>query len=193
MKLIIGLGNPGDEYVKTRHNAGFMVVDRLAKRFDLTGDRSKFHALMRDGLIREQRCLLLKPMTFMNRSGLSVGEVMRFHKLSPQDLIIVVDDIALPAGAIRLRPDGGAGGHNGLTSIETALGSPQYPRLRIGVNAPGRIPQHDYVLGRFTATQWDAVDPAIDRACDCLEQWLTQPIEHVMSRFNNSETNSPDS
>jgi len=188
MKLIVGLGNPGPEYARTRHNAGFMVVDRLAARHALGGDKAKFHGLTLDGRVAGDKCLLLKPMTYMNKSGLSVGEAVTFFKLDPEaDVLVLVDDIALPTGSIRLRASGGAGGHNGLKDIQRVLGGNTYPRLRIGIDAPGRIPQIDYVLGKFSDDQTAALLPALDRACDAIECWISQGIEKAMSLYNASE------
>lgn len=187
MKLIVGLGNPGNEYAKTRHNAGFMALDRLASRHELANAKTKFHSGMLDGQIAGCRCILLQPMTFMNRSGLAVGEAVQFYKLDPQvDLLVIVDDVALPLGQIRLRQEGGPGGHNGLADIERVLGAPAYPRLRIGIDPPGRVPQSDYVLGRFTKSQFDQLDPALDRACNAIESWLTDGIDKAMSVHNAS-------
>jgi len=187
MKLIVGLGNPGPEYAKTRHNVGFMVLDRLAVRHQITGVRSKFHAGVLEGAIAGQRCVLMQPTTYMNRSGLSVGEAVAFYKLEPADVMIVVDDVALPCGRIRMRAEGSAGGHNGLSDVERALGTPAYPRLRIGVDTPGRIPQTDYVLGKFTGQQWPLVEAAIDRSCDAIACWITEGIAKAMTKFNSSE------
>ncbi len=185
MKLIVGLGNPGTQYTQTRHNAGFMAVDRLATRHGLTRPKTKFHAGVLEGLIADQRCLLMQPMTYMNRSGLAVGEAVRFYKLDPAvGLMIVIDDVALPAGQIRIRSGGGTGGHNGLADIERVLGTRDYPRLRIGIDSPGRAPQSDYVLGPFTPTQRDAIDPALDRACDAIEAWLAHGLDQAMNQFN---------
>jgi len=187
MKLIIGLGNPGNEYARTRHNAGFMAVERLAGRHGLSDQpaRAKFHGRMIEGSIGEHRCVLLEPMTFMNRSGLCVGEAVRFYKLEPdEDLLIVVDDVALPIGRIRLRAEGSDGGHNGLKDISRALGSDAYPRLRIGIDSPGSMSQIDYVLGRFTDEQADALAPALDSACDAVECWLSHGIDRSMSLYN---------
>ena len=188
MKLIVGLGNPGPEYVKTRHNAGFMVLDRLAARHNLTGAKARFHAGVLDGLIGGQRCTLVQPMTFMNRCGLAVGEAVQFYKVDPEaELMIVLDDVALPAGRVRVRAEGGTGGHNGLADIERALGSCAFPRLRLGIDAPGMVPQVDYVLGRFSPAQLERLEPAIDRACDAIECWLGQGIDKAMSLFNSAE------
>ncbi|MEX0774963.1 MAG: aminoacyl-tRNA hydrolase [Phycisphaeraceae bacterium] len=184
MKLIVGLGNPGTEYAQTRHNAGFMALDRLATRHGLTGPRTRFHAGVLEGPIAGGKCLLMQPMTYMNRSGLAVGEAVAFHKLEPRDLIIVVDDVALPCGRIRLRAEGSAGGHNGLSDVQRALGSTAYPRLRIGIDAPDRIPQHDYVLGRFTVVQLEQLKPALDAACDAIECWIKDGIDKAMTLYN---------
>ena len=187
MKLIVGLGNPGPEYEKTRHNAGFLAVDRLAERH-ARGQvaRARFHALTFDAdLPGAGKTMLMKPLTYMNRSGLSVGEAVRFFKLDPtQDVLVLVDDIALPAGAIRLRAEGGPGGHNGLIDVQRALGTSAYARCRIGVDAPGRVPQADYVLGRFSAEQWAAVEPALVAAADASEQWARAGVVSAMNAFN---------
>ena len=184
MKLIVGLGNPGADYAKTRHNAGFMAIDRLATRHGLSGARMKFHAGLLEGPIVGDKCVLLQPTTYMNRSGLAVAEAVRFYKLDIEDLMVLVDDVALPVGRIRLRSSGGAGGHNGLIDIEQKISTRDYPRLRIGIDPPGRIPQVDYVLGRFTAEQRDQLEPALDRAADAVECWIRDGIEKAMSLFN---------
>ncbi|MCX5660689.1 MAG: aminoacyl-tRNA hydrolase [Planctomycetota bacterium] len=187
MKLIIGLGNPGPEYAKTRHNAGFMVIERLARRHGMLGSpvRSKFHAEIIEGVVGIHRVALLSPVTFMNRSGLTVGEAVAFYKVDPtQNLMIIVDDLALDVGRIRLRAEGSAGGHNGLADVQRALGSTAYPRLRVGIDSRGRVPQVDYVLGRFSPDQFDRLDPALDLACDAIESWLKHGIAKAMSLFN---------
>jgi len=187
VKLIVGLGNPGPEYAKTRHNAGFMAVERLAQRHDITGVKTNFHAGVLDGLVAGHRCLLVQPMTYMNRSGLTVSEAMNFYKLEPQDLLVIVDEAALDVGTIRLRAGGSAGGHNGLKDIEAKLGTSDYPRLRIGVNSPTRASRKDFVLGRFSEEQLAELDPALDRACNCIECWLNDGIEKAMSLYNATE------
>lgn len=191
MKLIVGLGNPGPEYAGTRHNAGFMVLDRLARRCGVGGfdtARSRFHALAHEAVVAGQRCLLLEPITFMNRSGLTVGEAVTFYKIDPSaDLMVVVDDVALPSGKIRLRAEGSAGGHNGLGDIQRVLGSTAYPRLRMGIDTPGRVPQKDYVLSRFSSEQQPKIDAAVDAACDALECWVRDGIAKAMSLFNKAE------
>lgn len=188
MKLIVGLGNPGPEYANTRHNAGFMAIGRLAQRHGLRGAKEKFHARVIEGQVAGRRVMLMSPLTYMNRSGLAVGEAAAFHKIAPSGAMVIVDDFALPLGSIRLRASGGAGGHNGLADIERALGTIRYPRLRIGVGAPeieGRPVGHvEHVLGPFTDEQRKLLDPALDSACDAVECWLRQGIDLAMTRFN---------
>lgn len=188
MKLIVGLGNPGPAYDRTRHNVGFEVVDRLARRHvdpQRSAAKARFSGLLLEAEIGAERVLLLKPTTFMNRSGQSVAEAVRFHKLNPAtELLVVVDDVALPCGSIRLRPDGGAGGHNGLADIGEKLGGFEWPRLRIGVDAPGSIPQADYVLGRFRPDQQPAVEQSIEDAVAASACWAKDGLETAMNRFN---------
>lgn len=184
MHLIVGLGNPGSEYAKTRHNAGFMVLDRLANRHGITGVKSRFNAGVLDGQVAGHRCILAQPMTYMNRSGTTVSEAVNFYKLELKDLLVVVDEAALPVGTIRLRASGSAGGHNGLRDIEEKLGTEDYPRLRIGVESPTRASRKDFVLGRFTEEQLAELDPALERACDAIESWLKHGIGKTMSLFN---------
>jgi PTH1 family peptidyl-tRNA hydrolase len=190
MKLIVVLGNPGAQYEKTRHNVGFVVLDRLARRF--AGGaiaRSKFSGALLEADIHGERTLLLKPLTFMNRSGQAVAEAAGFYKLDPAaDLLIVVDDIALPCGAIRLRPDGGAGGHNGLLDVEQKLGTDRYPRIRIGVDSPGQIPQADYVTGLFRPEQVPLVEEAMETAAAAAVCWATRGIDEAMNQFNRRKT-----
>ena len=190
MKLITGLGNPGAQYDRTRHNVGFMVLDALADRlgwaagedFNRLG-RSKFEGLLLDGPLGGDKLTLLKPITFMNLSGRSVQAAMSFFKIKPADLLIVLDDLALPIGRLRIRKDGSDGGHNGLKDITRALGTPVYPRLRIGIDPPPpRIAGRDWVLGRFTADQEAELD--LPRAADACLSWATDGIDRAMNQFN---------
>ena len=198
MKLIVGLGNPGLQYAGTRHNVGFEVLDQLAVKlgwinkpdqFD-SQSRMKFDGLALDGSMRvssggDEKLLLLKPMTFMNLSGKSVQAAMAFYQVLPADIVIVLDDLALPCGRIRLRPGGSSGGHNGLKDIEHVLGTDQYPRLRLGIDpTPPRVPGRDYVLGRFTTEQRSRLEPAIDRSVGAMLSWIDKGIELAMSQFN---------
>lgn len=189
--MIVGLGNPGPEYTMTRHNAGFMVLDRLADaRAKGAVPKSKFNAAIVEFRLNtklgEEQVLLVKPTTFMNRSGAAVREVVNFYKVtSSKDLLVVVDDLYLPCGSIRLKPAGGTAGHNGLADIQRVLGHDQYPRLRIGIDQkPPVMSQSDYVLGRFTQEQWAAVDPSLTRAAQACEAFVTQGLDATMNQFN---------
>lgn len=201
MKLVVGLGNPGREYVGTRHNVGFEVVERLAKRLGWTSRDDEFTRLARskfDGLVMDGnaggvgKALLMEPTTFMNLSGRAVQAAMAFYGLSPEDVLVVLDDIALPVGRLRLRGSGSSGGHNGLKDIERALGTNAYSRMRIGIDPrPPQIEQKDYVLGRFTDEQRRTLSPTIDRAAEAAIVWMDKGIETAMNRFNadNIESN----
>ena len=193
MKLLVGLGNPGAEYVKTRHNAGFMAIDLLAERHGSgQAPRSKFNAMLLDAPVNGQRCLLMKPVTYMNRSGQAIAEACRFYKLDPsRDVLVLVDDVALPCGTVRLKATGGAGGHNGLTDIARKLGSENYARLRIGIDEkPPVMRLEDYVLGRFTEEQMDRLTPALKQAADAAEVFAAEGIDAAMNKFNTRNTTS---
>ena len=202
MKLVVGLGNPGKQYAGTRHNIGFDVVDALAAKLGWTVGRddfdrqarSKFDGFVMDGTVSapgggaDEKLLLLKPTTYMNLSGQSVQAAMAFYQLSTRDVMIVVDELALPSGKIRIRPGGSDGGHNGLRDIQRALGTSNYPRLRLGIDAPPpRVPGRDYVLGKFTDEQRKLVDPAVDRAVKAIVTWIEKGLEPAMSVFNADE------
>jgi PTH1 family peptidyl-tRNA hydrolase len=200
MKIVVGLGNPGSEYTGTRHNIGFDCVDAFAARSGWINSpdgfnrlaKDKFFSLAMEGTIitssSSEKVLLLKPLTFMNLSGKSVQAAMSFYQLAPQDIVVVLDDLALPCGRLRLRGSGSSGGHNGLKDIERVLGTNEYPRLRIGIDpTPPRMRGQDYVLGRFTAEQRELVDIAIGRACGAIATWIEKGIEPAMTQFNADE------
>ena len=196
MKLVVGLGNPGSEYDGTRHNIGFEVVDRFAKKLGWSEiAKKRFDGLTLDGNVQlstgeMEKVLLLKPLTYMNLSGKAVQAAMSFYQLAPADIVIVLDDLALPCGRLRLRGSGSSGGHNGLKDIERALGANDYPRLRIGIDpAPSAVRGKDYVLGRFTTEQRKLLEPAIDRATGAILTWIDKGIESAMSQFNAESDN----
>ena len=188
MKLVVGLGNPGPEYDGTRHNVWFDVVDRLARRWADPASsvaKSRFSGLVVEAQIRDEKVLLLKPLTYMNLSGKAVAEAIRFYKLSAaDDLLVVVDDTALPCGSIRLKPGGGAGGHNGLSDVSRLLGTDDWSRLRIGIDKPGQIPLKNYVLGRFAPEQKPLVESSLDEAADAAACWASEGLATAMNRFN---------
>ncbi len=199
MFLVVGLGNPGSAYVGTRHNVGFDVVDALAARLGWVNKpeqfnamaRTKFDGLTLDGAVaragggEDVRLLLLKPTTFMNVSGRAVHAAMAFHRIEPAHVVVVLDDLALPCGTIRLRAGGSSGGHNGLKDIQHVLGTDQYPRLRLGIDpTPPRMAGKDYVLGKFTPDQLVRLAPAVGRACGAIVTWADKGIGPAMSQFN---------
>ncbi len=193
MKLLVGLGNPGLEYRGTRHNAGFEVIDALSARHGSGGRdaRAKFQGLLEEVAIGDERVLLLKPLTYMNRSGLATGEALRFHKLDPStDLLVVIDDMSIPCGAVRLRGEGGSGGHQGLNDIQRALGHSNYARCRVGIDGPGEQDWSSYVLGRPRPEQRPLVDAGVALAAEAAACWATEGLAAAMNRFNRSESAS---
>ncbi len=190
MKLIVGLGNPGPRYQGTRHNVGFEAIDRLARRHAAsTVARQRFQGALLEASIEGCPALLLKPATFMNRSGQSVIEAVQFYKLDVAgDLLVIVDDLSLPCGSIRIRPDGSAGSHNGLEDVERRLGTNAWARLRIGIDDPGSIPWETYVLGRFQPQQLELVEGALEEAVAAAACWAMHGISETMNRFNRRKT-----
>jgi len=187
--LIVGLGNPGRQYARTRHNAGFMVLERLASawRVDWRAEK-KFHARMarteRDG----RKVILCQPDTYMNASGEAVGPLASFLKLPPQQLLVVVDDADLAFGQLRLRPDGRSGGHHGLESIESHLGTREYARQRIGIgrDEPGAREISGYVLSPFRGEEKELLEKVLQKACDQIECWLAEGAAQAMNRHNGA-------
>jgi peptidyl-tRNA hydrolase, PTH1 family len=184
IRLIAGLGNPGAEYAATRHNIGFMVADQLAAQFGSTWERStKWKAVT-------AKCgdtLLVKPLSFMNRSGQPLLAVAQFYKIKPQEILVVLDDLALPLGRIRIRPDGGTGGHNGLESIIVQFGSEEIPRLRIGIGAAPVEASVDYVLSRFFEEENPLVRSTIERAAEAVKCAIDNGLVSAMNTFNKPE------
>lgn len=186
MKAIVGLGNPGPNYARTRHNLGFLVVEALAERARIPLDRVECDALVGRGEVAGVAVLLAKPRTFMNRSGDAVVCLISSYALQPADVLVVVDDLALPLGVIRLRRRGRAGGHNGLKSIIEALGTTDFPRLRLGIK-PER-PIEDtvaFVLSEFDEHERPLVDAVIARAIEAITVFLREGVDGAMSRFNS--------
>lgn len=166
MKLFVGLGNPGGGYAKNRHNVGFMAADRIADRHGFSQWKGKFSAQLAEGLLDGEKCLLLKPMTFMNESGQAVGEAMRFYKLTPADVTVLYDELDLAPGKVRVKQGGGAAGHNGIRSITRHIGE-DFVRVRIGIGHPGaRAKVHNYVLRDFSKADEDWLEPLLDAIAD---------------------------
>jgi PTH1 family peptidyl-tRNA hydrolase len=189
VKLVIGLGNPGSKYVGTRHNVGFDVVSELARRFGVVQPQAKFQGEYQDVLIQSEKILLIAPQTFMNRSGESVWQFVRFYQSEPADIVVICDDMNLPTGRLRWRPSGSAGGQKGLNDIIQRLGHDQFPRLRIGVGRPpGRMDVTAWVLGRFREDEKEDIEHAVVRAADSVENWVAEGIEPTMVEFNRQVT-----
>jgi PTH1 family peptidyl-tRNA hydrolase len=186
--LIVGLGNPGDEYAAHRHNVGFMIVDALAFAHGLTFSRQKgARARVARGQIRGWVVLLAKPQTFMNESGKAVSRLSRAYEIPPQRILVVYDDLDLPLGRLRLRPEGGSGGHKGMRSIIDSLGSHSFPRLRVGIDRPpGRMDAADYVLTPFAGEQKLELERAVARAVAALECYLAEGLVAAMDQYNRS-------
>ena len=185
MKLIVGLGNPGSEYAKTKHNVGWMFVDRMAERIGATGWKEKEKGMVAEGRVGAEKVLLVKPMTYMNNSGECVGPLMRWYKLGPEDVLVVHDDMDIPAGTIRIRKKGSAGGHNGIKSLIAHIGSEKFIRVRIGIGRPlpGRT-VINHVLESFAAEDVPRIAEAIEYlqpAVDCI---INEDVDMAMNRYN---------
>lgn len=186
MKIVVGLGNPGKAYEHTRHNVGFEVLDELARRHDASFRRSwRFRARLAEIRAGDQALLLVKPQTFVNRSGEAVASLLRRKGLSASDLMVIVDDVELERGQLRIRARGSAGGHNGLKSMIERLGTEEFVRLRVGV---GRVPEGvdrvEYVLARFSAEDRGPMEETIRRAADAVESTVVDGLDQAMNRFN---------
>lgn len=186
LKLVVGLGNPGAKYESTRHNIGFEAIDLLAKGGPGVTFSRKFDGQLAEVEIDFRRVLLLKPETFMNLSGRSVSQVVRFYKLDPSDILVVCDDLSLPLGKLRLRPGGSDGGQKGLRDIAAQLGTDQYPRLRIGLGERGEVDAADFVLGRFRNVERPQINDSLILATQAVAVWVSRGIDAAMNRFNGA-------
>jgi peptidyl-tRNA hydrolase, PTH1 family len=184
MKVVVGLGNPGNKYHGTRHNVGFAVIDSLAAAPGVGRFLERFQAEIAEWQVDDQKVLLVKPETFMNLSGRPVRQVVDFYQLPLEDLLVVGDDVNLPLGKLRFRSKGSAGGHNGLRDIQSHLGTNEYSRLRIGVDAPGQEDMIDHVLSRFKPGERPVIEEAVATAAQAVEVWIREGIQVCMNRYN---------
>ena len=185
MYIIAGLGNPGKEYEKTRHNAGFAVIDELASKHNIDIDNSKFKGMLGKGVINGEKVVLVKPLTYMNNSGECIRAVMDYYKADIEDFIVVFDDISLDVGKLRIRPKGSAGGHNGIKSIIAHLGSDGFKRVKFGVgNKPSGWDLADWVLGRFNKEDEKTLEETKKKACEAIETIMADGTEAAMNKFN---------
>jgi PTH1 family peptidyl-tRNA hydrolase len=190
LRLVVGLGNPGSKYQGTRHNLGFLVVDELASRRNQTPDREECASLVSEA----PEVLLVKPLTYMNRSGYAVRCLLERRDLMPENILVIYDEVHLPLGSLRLRGSGDPAGHRGMESIVRSVQTTQVPRLRLGVGgsdgAPAAETLADYVLEPFAADERDSADEMVSRAADAVEAWLSQGLEAAMNKFNKTPSSS---
>ncbi len=185
MKLVVGLGNPGETYEGTRHNLGFMVLDRLAARYGTFVDIKKKKSMIGRFRLGKERIMLLKPQTFVNLSGEAVLYMASFLRIMPENIIVVCDDVNLPLGKIRIRKYGSSGGHNGIKSLIQFLRSDNFPRVRVGVGGPQESEKlESFVLDKFTPEELKALEPSLDKACEAIEMIVNGEIDNSMSLYN---------
>ena len=185
MKLIVGLGNPGSKYAGTRHNIGFDILDYTAKELDIELNQSKFKGVFGTYLHKGEKIIFLKPLTYMNLSGESVAPLLNYYNIPLENLLVVYDDLDLPAGKIRLRQKGSAGGHNGIKSLISHLGTNEFNRIRVGIDRPA--PGHqiiDYVLGGYRPEEKQDIQDSIEQSSKAIEAWFDKPFLEVMNTFN---------
>ncbi len=187
MKLVVGLGNPGRRYERTRHNIGYVVLAELARKFGSGPPKAQFHGAVVEANLGDQKVLLLSPTTFMNLSGTSVQEAKSFYKLADEDLLVICDDLNLPVGKLRFRARGSSGGQKGLEDIIRRLATEEFSRLRIGVGtAPDGWNWADYVLSRFSPEELSLVEQAVGQAADAVAVWAREGIESCMNQYNSN-------
>ena len=185
MKIIVGLGNPGDEYAYTRHNIGFMTVDALARHYEVTNWKNKFDALIAEVKLNGETILLVKPQTYMNLSGSAVGQIFRWYKAELNDVIAIYDDMDLPVGKIRLRKRGSSGGHRGVESMLVHLGKEEFPRVRIGIGRPlAGWTVNAHVLANFTREEQDVIAKVVTDLVPAVESIVQDGIDKAMNKFN---------
>lgn len=189
MKTIVGLGNPGPQYARNRHNIGFQTVDLFARRHQIELNKMQHKARLGDGWVgqggQREKVLLIKPLTFMNSSGEAVAPLVRYYDIDPADMLVIMDDLDLASGTIRLRPNGSSGGQNGLKSIIKLVGTQDFPRLRVGIGRPpGRMDPADYVLQNFSAGEEEVFGPLREKIADAIETWIFEGVEAAMNKYN---------
>lgn len=186
MFLVAGLGNPGPKYALTRHNVGFLAVDRLARDFNVTVAKSLFKALTGEFTFNREKVVLAKPQTYMNLSGIAVAGLLGWYKLIPPELVVICDDMDLPVGSIRIKAKGGHGGHRGMMSIIEQLGTKEFIRLRIGVGRPGlpEMDPADWVLGRFAAEEEAVINKVVEVAAEAVKTVISEGVEIAMNKYN---------
>lgn len=184
MKLIVGLGNPGKEYQNTRHNVGFMVLDRYIKRNDKEFSKNKFNGIYSEIIIGGEKVIFLKPQKYMNLSGEVISEYVNFYKIRVEDVLIIHDDLDIELGNIKIKSQGSSGGHNGLRNIEENLQTSEYKRVKIGISNPKETETKDYVLGSFKGDEKAVMDKIIDTSCDIIDDYFKLTFVNLMNKYN---------
>ncbi len=187
MKIVVGLGNPGKEYENTKHNIGFMVLDRLAEKLGISVKKIKFKGLYGEGFLNGEKIILLKPQTYMNLSGQSVREIVDFYKIDPEDLVVIYDDLDLPMGALRIRSKGSAGTHNGMKSVVYQTQTDAFPRIRVGIGGDRKGDTVHYVISGFHGEEKDIMREAVLKAADAAECLIRDGVNEAMNRFNTKK------
>lgn len=190
--IIAGLGNPGRKYENTRHNLGFITVDKIAEDNDISVKKIKFKSLVGEGVIGSAKVILMKPQTFMNNSGEALREIVNFYKISPENLIVIYDDFDIPIGSIRVRKFGSAGTHNGMRSVIRLLGFDNFPRIRIGIDSTIKNDLIDFVTGGFRKEEVPLLEEAVTNGAAAAETIVTKGIDLAMNRYNTKKTREKD-
>ncbi len=188
MKLIVGLGNPGNEYAKTRHNVGFMVIDALAKELNVNVDQKKFKSLIAKTTIKNEGVILMKPQTYMNLSGEAIISAAQFFQIDPSDILVIYDDMDLPTGKVRLREKGSAGGHNGIKNMIQHLHTQEFPRIRIGIGKHQHMDTKDFVLGKISKEEMQEIEKSIETSVKACLDFPKYTFMDVMNRHNKKDT-----
>ncbi len=184
MFIIAGLGNPGKEYTSTRHNAGYMAIEYLAQKLNVKLNKLKFNSVYGDVSINGEKVMLVKPVTYMNKSGIAIAEIMKFYKIEMENLIVIYDDIDLPLGTLRIRPNGSSGTHNGMKSVISSINSGEFPRIRIGIGRNEQMDLADYVLQKFTQAEKDVINPIIEKAAEASLEIIKNNVDGAMQKYN---------
>lgn len=185
MYLIIGLGNPGIEYEKTRHNMGFQTIDIISKKYNINLTRQKFEGIYGEGFVEKQKIMLLKPQTYMNLSGESIIQYAKFYKIQPQNILVIYDDIDIPTGTMKIRKKGGPGTHNGMKSVINELNTTEFPRIRVGTGNTEKIYNLiDYVISKVNEQEYKKLDEGIEKAVNAVTQIIKIGIDNAMNKLN---------
>ena len=189
MKLIVGLGNPGKQYENTRHNVGFLCLDRLSSKYNLCFKfESSFNAMVAISNVGGEKCIFVKPQTYMNLSGEAVGKIMKYYKVELKDFLVIYDDMDLPIGSLRLREKGSAGGHNGIKNIIQHLSTQEFKRIRVGISGHANIEAKDYVLGNFSKSDMSTLELVKDNVSNAVEEFISnKPFVIIMGNYNGQQ------